>query len=364
MRALSAHLVIRVMPPQLQRPLMVPTDDGMGSAIPEIWPKRPLPERPAFSSCAGDDAVKDAAIRNLDEAAEHFAAGRWRDGMLLVDHTCAAARRALSGATWSSFAKQDCIAHPVREFVHQDPFTRRSFEKPRGHAGDAVLIDYMYGIAHPEHELTNATPVGCWIYNYTSNTLAPRAVRRRMHIIAELIDRVCVERPAPRVLSIASGHVRELAFSHALRAGAVEEVVAFDQDARSLAEAEAATGSKALKTMQGSIARLIAGRYDLGGFDLVYTAGLFDYVEERAAKRLAGAMFDMLKPGGVLLIGNFLNDIDDIGYMESFMGWNLVFRTREEIVSLADGIESGVGAMRYFEESERNIGFLLATKAG
>jgi len=75
-------------------------------------------------------------------------------------------------------------------------------------------------------------------------------------------------------------------------------------------------------------------------------------------------MFDMLKPGGMLLVGNFLSDIDDIGYMESFMGWNLVFRTREEIAALAEEIESRVGAMRYFEESERNIGFLLATKAG
>ena len=137
---------------------------------------------------------------------------------------------------------------------------------------------------------------------------------------------------------MASGHVRELLFSHAVRAGVVEEVVAFDQDARSLAEAEATTGSTALKTMQGSIARLIVGRYDLSDFDLVYTAGLFDYVDERAGKRLVKTMFDMLKPGGMLLVGNFLNDIEDIGYMESFMGWNLVFRTREQIASLADGI--------------------------
>jgi hypothetical protein len=72
----------------------------------------------------------------------------------------------------------------------------------------------------------------------------------------------------------------------------------------------------------------------------------------------------MLKPGGMLLVGNFLNDIEDIGYMESFMGWNLVFRTREQIAALADGIDSGIAAMRYFEESERNIGFLLVTKAG
>ena len=149
-----------------------------------------------------------------------------------------------------------------------------------------------------------------------------------------------------------------------MRAGALEEVLAFDQDAASLEEADAATGSKSLKTLQGSIAKLILGKYDLGGFDLIYSAGLFDYVDERAAKRLVKTLFDMLKPGGRLLIGNFLKNIDDIGYMESFMGWNLVYRSRAEIAALADGIETGIGALRYFEESERNIGFLLVTKAG
>ncbi len=308
--------------------------------------------------------MRSAALDNLDEAAEHFARGRWRDGMLLVAHTGLAARRALPDAEWRDYARNDCIAHPVRDFMHQDPFTRRSFQKPRGHAGDAVLIDYIYGLPHPEHELAEATPVGRWIYNYTSNTMAPRAVRRRMQLIAELIDRTCIERTGARVLSVASGHARELLLSHAVRAGALEEVLAFDQDAASLEEAAAATGSKTLKTLQGSVARLILGKYDLGAFDLIYSAGLFDYVDERAARRLAGTLFDMLKPGGRLLIGNFLRDIDDIGYMESFMGWNLVYRSREEIAALADGIETGVGALRYFEESERNIGFLLVTKAG
>ncbi|MGA8169247.1 MAG: class I SAM-dependent methyltransferase [Methylocystis sp.] len=344
------------------RPPVV-SDTGPGLAIPEIWPKRPLPER-AVTPPGDDEAIKAAALRDFDEAAEHFSSGRWREGMTFVDRACKTSRLALPSSKWNAFAKQDCIAHPVREFLHLDPFTRRSFEKPRGHAGDAVLIDYMYGIAHPEHELARETPLGRWIHNYTTNTHAPRAVRRRMHVIAELIDRVCIERRHARVLSVASGHARELAFSHALRAGVLDEVVAFDQDARSLAEAESAMGSKALKTMHGSIVRLIAGRYDLSGFDLVYTAGLFDYVDGRAGKRLVKTMFDMLRPGGMLLVGNFLTDIEDIGYMESFMDWNLVFRGREEIVGLADGIEEGLGALRYFEESESNIGFLLATKAG
>jgi extracellular factor (EF) 3-hydroxypalmitic acid methyl ester biosynthesis protein len=337
-------------------------DERAPQWIPEIWPARPLPARANF--VRGDDIiVREEVIRHLDEAADYFERERWRDGMQLIDHTTAAARRALSDNSWANFAKNDCIAHPVREFIHQDPFTRRSFEKPRGYAGDAVLIDYIYGVPHREHELHDATPLGRWLYNYTSNSLAPRAVRRRMHLISELIDRVCVDRPRPRILSIASGHMRELQFSHAARAGVFEDIVAFDQDASSLAEVKFTIGSKSIKIVQGSISRLLVGRHDFQDFDLVYAAGLFDYLEERAARRLTKMMFEMLKPGGTLLVANFLSHIDAIGYMESFMGWNLIFRTRSQITSLAEDIEGEVGLTRYFEESERNIGFLLVKKA-
>jgi len=64
-----------------------------------------------------------------------------------------------------------------------------------------------------------------------------------MHVIAEMIDRVCIERRHARILSVASGHVRELLFSHAVRA-AWWRGRRLDQDARSLAEAEATTARR------------------------------------------------------------------------------------------------------------------------
>jgi extracellular factor (EF) 3-hydroxypalmitic acid methyl ester biosynthesis protein len=312
---------------------------------------------------SGDDrAIHDAAVAMLDRAASEFEQSRWLQGMELQHQTVASARWALSKASWDAFAKAACLAHPVRDYIHQDPFTRRSFQKPRGYAGDAVLIDYIYGLFHPEHELNASTLLGRWIANYASNTAAPRAVRRRMYLIAELIDRVCMERTGARILSIASGHMREMQISHALRAGIAERVVAFDQDARSLAEVEASAASKSVRAVQGSISRLIAGRHDFADFDLVYAAGLFDYLEDRAAKRLAQTMFDMLRPGGYLLVANFLPGVYDIGYMESFMGWNLIYRDRHQIAALTGDVQSPIQFAHYFEEAERNIGFLLVKK--
>jgi extracellular factor (EF) 3-hydroxypalmitic acid methyl ester biosynthesis protein len=329
--------------------------------IAEFWPLSEPAKSVRFEN-EDDSVIRNQALELLDRAAAEFERSKWADGMELQHQTVASARWAFSNEAWTSFARNECLAHGVRHFIHQDPFTRRSFQKPRGYSGDAVLIDYIYGIRHSDHELLDASPVGRWICNYASNTGAPRAVRRRMYWIAELIDRVCCERPGARILSIASGHMREMQVSHALRAGLAERVVAFDQDAASLAEVEATAVSKAVEIVQGSISRLIAGRHDFADFDLVYAAGLFDYLEERAAKRLTQTMFERLRPGGYLLVANFLPGIYDTGYMESFMGWNLIYRDRQQITALTDDIQSPLQFARYFEEAERNIGFLLVKK--
>jgi extracellular factor (EF) 3-hydroxypalmitic acid methyl ester biosynthesis protein len=320
-----------------------------------------LPERtpPTHDN---DDATRAYLLSTLQEAVDHLECGRWQEGIQHQHHGLAEARRMFSTHAWINFAKIDCPLHPLRKFVHQDPFTRRSFEKPRGYAGDAVLIDYIYGIGHRDHELQRATPFGKWFHNYSTNTPAPRAVRRRMYLIAELIDLVCAERRDARILSIASGHMRELLISHAYRAGVLGNAVAFDQDEASLAELSAKAKSRSLRCERGSVSRLIVGRHNFSDFDLVYASGLFDYLEHKAAKRLTETMFSMLRPGGRLLIANFLPGIYDMGYMESFMGWDLIYRDRNQIVSLVAGLDSTERQCSYFEEAERNIGFLLVKK--
>lgn len=43
-----------------------------------------------------------------------------------------------------------CRAHPLHALVQQDPFTHRAASKPRGYAGDAVMMDYIYESRAPE----------------------------------------------------------------------------------------------------------------------------------------------------------------------------------------------------------------------
>ena len=343
-------------------------DAGRGSLsahnAPETLPKSwPMMAPPPISSSGRSDEVAGATLAALNEAFSLFAKGALRDGMQLQQQAVSLAQRTLKPLDWSAL-RVAINNHPIKEILHQDPFTRRSYCKPRGYAGDAVLLDYIYGYHHPEHELRDATPVGRWIYNYNSNTTASRAVRRRLHLLTELIDREATQVNNARIMSIACGHLREASLSHAVRSGIIKEILAFDQDEQSLdtIKCNPLFENDNIVPVCGSIRRMLANQYDFGTFNIVYAAGLYDYLDSRSARRLTKIMFEMLRPGGALLIANFLPEIYDIGYMETFMGWNLIFRTPEEIQSSVGEIEGGIASTNYFEESERNIGLLLVRK--
>lgn len=247
---------------------------------------------------------------------------------------------------WVAVAKE----HSLKRLVHLDPFTRRAFDKPRGYAGDAALLDLIYydqGLA-----VLNGTPqLGQAIFWRNRNAPAPQAVRERRDHMGALIDCTALRRPAPRVLSVAAGHLREALKSTAVVTAGIGELVAFDQDRASLEEV-ARTLPGRVTCYEGSIRDLLRGTA-LGNFDLIYAAGLFDYLESALAKRLIRRLFEALTDGGQLVIANFVPDIRDSGYMETYMGWDLIFRSPDEILDLASELPPSVRgtASTYFLHS-------------
>src|SRR6185295_11489983 len=79
--------------------------------------------------------------------------------------------------------------HRVMSLLHRDPFTFRAFSKPRGYAGDAVMMDYIYG--REEHWAPPpATQLGHLVYNFTTAAPASEGVRSRRAALASIIDRL------------------------------------------------------------------------------------------------------------------------------------------------------------------------------
>jgi hypothetical protein len=46
----------------------------------------------------------------------------------------------------------------------------------------------------------------------------------------------------------------------------------------------------------------------------------------------------MTRPGGMMLIPNFLTGVRDSGYMEAFMDWRLIYRNHADMLVLAAGL--------------------------
>jgi hypothetical protein len=65
-------------------------------------------------------------------------------------------------------------ASRLLEVLYEDPFTQRAFDKPRGYAGDAVLLDFIYKTPCIESALEDTTEIGRRIYHFTSTSPAPR----------------------------------------------------------------------------------------------------------------------------------------------------------------------------------------------
>jgi hypothetical protein len=266
------------------------------------------------------------------------------------------------GQTWTAYAA-GCMNHPLRKLLHQDPFTYRAFSKPRGYAGDAVMMDYIYGMGQAEQAAREATPVGRAIFQYMDTRPSARAVRFRRQLIAGLIDGT-VERGGNSVLAIAAGHLREAEASKALQSGKIRNFVALDQDDSSLAVIEHDYADLGVRTMEGSVRQILSGKIKPGQFDFVYAAGLFDYLNAPVAAALTLRMWEMTRPGGSMLIPNFLVGVRDRGYMESFMDWHLIYRDHADMQALVDVLPaSEVADSRIFDDNDSAITFLLVTKA-
>ena len=274
---------------------------------------------------------------------------------------CKRLRDHLAPDEWSHCVKQ-IRDSSLLELVHQDPFTHRAFTKPRGYAGDAVMMDYIYGV---EEDWTppNSSALGAGVFQYTTSAAASAGVRSRREFIAEKLDEVARTTMSPDVLAIACGHLREASMSSAVRRGKFGRFVASDADAESLGEVDRAYGRLGVSTQIADIRKMLTGKLDFGTFDLVYSTGLYDYLNEKIGKRLTYHLFSMLKPGGKLVVANFLPTIDDIGYMEACMDWFLIYRDRIDMIGLTELIDqSEIRDIRVSVEENQNIIFLEITR--
>ena len=255
--------------------------------------------------------------------------------------------RARARANWAPLLVPLIRAHPAIPVLRQCPLTGHASTWPRGYPGDPGLLDLIYQ-QHPLQP-TNLPPDVQRITAIVQGGAPCRSIRIRRMLLADAIDAIAGRFPGAHILSLACGHLREAEWSIALAAGAVERLVAADQDEAALRTLAHDYHSRfpAIAPTPLSVRDVLEGHGEaLGRFHLVYAAGLCDYLPAPVAQLLALRLFGLLHPGGRLLLGNFGTGMVEIAYMESIMAWPLQWRTPDEIAAFADPIPAGETAAR------------------
>lgn len=249
----------------------------------------------------------------------------------------------------------------LSDVIAASEFLSRTNLKPRGYAGDSLMMRMVY-----EREFKGSTLFSKFMHRHPIETAAAQAVRNRRALVAKAIHEVGRRLPGPgrktRVLSVACGPLWELHDVLPDR-DALErhEFVLLDQDPLALADAQGTIleveqhlGGRVAATLVRDSVRTMLRTADLssrwGHFDFIYSMGLFDYLTEPVAKAVIAKLYEALAPGGELLIGNFHTANPSRIYMEYWMDWVIYYRDEDEFRQLAEELPGATSSV-FFEET-------------
>lgn len=238
---------------------------------------------------------------------------------------------------------QSLVPH-IRTFSMQHfPGTMQmaSLTKKYGYSGDFEMIDDIYRM-----KTAPAAHLRRWDLFFHGQA-APVAVRNRKTYFHHILRKLCAERGSQseplRVLNVASGPARDLRewFDSDPPAEVVFDCVEMDANAIEFATRLCNRHLEFITFHQKNALRHIPAT----GYDLVWSAGLFDYLSDRVFVRLLKSLIPVVRPGGEVVVGNFSDYNPSRDYMELMGDWFLEHRSEEKLQELARKAGASDGAI-------------------
>ena len=236
----------------------------------------------------------------------------------------------------------------IQPYLLQAPSMQRALYKPLGYPGDYEVMKYMY-----ENQFAGTSLFAKAMNLAILFTRPGQAVRYRKDMVkrrlGELLDARAGTGEPLRVLSIAAGPAQEVyeLLRERETLPAPIEIYLFDQDKGALTYAysrlkrmrRASWGDDVrIVYLHDSIKRLLRDPAIFqahGLFDMIFSAGLFDYLEMPTAVTLTRNLAAYLAPRGALWVGNMVPTSPNRWFMEMHLDWFLIYRTRAEMMDMA-----------------------------
>lgn len=240
----------------------------------------------------------------------------------------------------------------VTPLILESPIGSRAYSKPLGYAGDYQTMLYYYNNA-----FEGETAFGRFVHKFfVGEYPLGVGVRTRKELIVDVMEREhnrVIARSGPdtsfRVVSLGCGPAREVCDFIARRrewpGSIVWTLIDQEEEALSIAYRESRreigrwSSRGHLNLLNLSFVQLLSEGIPLqspGTQDFVFSAGLFDYLRESRAQTLLRALYDLLAEDGIIAVGNAVAPNDYFWATEFLVDWTLLYRTREEMLHLAD----------------------------
>lgn len=238
------------------------------------------------------------------------------------------------------------LLHPL---ILCAPFVYRTFHKPLGYAGDYEMVNMILRAPYEGASLFAKLINVCFLRNPPAE-----AHRNRIAWLSNLLHRETERRAGAgrrtRILNLGCGPAWELqSFLKDHPESEEADVVLLDFNEETLRHAESALAAIAAQHGRGvrlrvelrSVHQILKDSSSRkpfdpnGGFDVIYCAGLFDYISDRVCKRLMNQFYDWLAPGGVLVATNVNAAKPFRRSMEILLEWHLNYRDAPGLSALA-----------------------------
>jgi hypothetical protein len=223
--------------------------------------------------------------------------------------------------------------------------------KPFGYAGDFLIIDKIYTFH------TSAIPEYVIWDEYFHNHSAPKAVRNRKEYFKKTLQSK-LKSTSLKLLNVASGPARDIyEIYSALKIKETLITTCIEMDAKAIIYAKEL--NKEFIPYINFINKNIFKYQTEERYDLVWSAGLFDYFDDKAFLMILNRMKNWVTKNGEIIIGNFnQNNNPSRGYMELFGEWYLHHRTENELIFLAK--EAGFSEIQiHIGKEEEDVNLFL-----
>jgi extracellular factor (EF) 3-hydroxypalmitic acid methyl ester biosynthesis protein len=226
--------------------------------------------------------------------------------------------------------------------------------KPHGYAGDFEIIDRIY------RQDLSCKAHTAWD-KYSLSHPAAAAVRNRKRYFKAMVKSKLETSRSLTLLNVASGPARDLyevyiekqAFGH-LSTTCVE----MDRNAITFAQNLNKPFKADIEFINKNIFRFQTDQK----FELIWSAGLFEYFDEKSFVFLLENFGTWIAPGGEIVIGNFNDEHNPSRkFMELFGDWHLTHRSEQDLKCLAQQAGFSPSQITVGREEE-NINLFLHIK--